>query len=63
MFYNEEAFKTAGVDMKQIKTWDELIEAGKKIKRENWQKAIIYEGYWRVRLGQVLNRTARRFII
>ena len=29
MFYNEEAFKTAGVDMKQIKTWDELIEAGK----------------------------------
>lgn len=40
MFYNEEAFKTAGVDMKQIKTWDELIEAGKKLKEKTGKKLL-----------------------
>ncbi|MGX7173037.1 ABC transporter substrate-binding protein [Enterococcus ratti] len=40
MFYNEAAFKEADVDMIHIKTWDELIEAGKKLKEKTGKKLL-----------------------
>ncbi|MGM0125887.1 lactose/L-arabinose transport system substrate-binding protein [Enterococcus sp. AZ194] len=40
MFYNEAAFKEAGVDMTTVKTWDELIDAGKKLKEKTGKKLL-----------------------
>lgn len=40
MFYNEAAFKEAGVDMTKVKNWDELIEAGKKLKEKTGKKLL-----------------------
>jgi arabinosaccharide transport system substrate-binding protein len=31
MFYNDEILKNAGVDIDQIKTWDDFIQAGKEV--------------------------------
>ena len=40
MFYNDAAFKEAGVDMTKVKNWDELIEAGKKLKEKTGKKLL-----------------------
>ncbi|MGX7418049.1 ABC transporter substrate-binding protein [Carnobacterium gallinarum] len=34
MFYREDLFKEAGVDIATVKDWDQLIDAGKKIKEK-----------------------------
>ncbi|MDA3973857.1 MULTISPECIES: ABC transporter substrate-binding protein [Enterococcus] len=40
MFYNETAFKEAGIDVTTIKNWDELIDAGKKLKEKTGKKLL-----------------------
>lgn len=40
MFYNDAAFKEAGVDMADVKTWDDLIEAGIKLKAATGRKLV-----------------------
>lgn len=40
MFYNDAAFKEAGVEMQKVKTWDELIDAGKKLKDKTGKKLL-----------------------
>lgn len=40
MFYNDAAFKQAGVDMADVKTWDDLIEAGKLLKEATGRKLL-----------------------
>lgn len=40
MYYNDAAFKKAGVDMTKVKTWDELIEAGKKLKEKTGKNLL-----------------------
>ena len=35
MFYRRDIFKKAGIDVNTIKTWNDLIEAGKKIQQTN----------------------------
>lgn len=40
MFYNNAAFEEAGVKMADVKTWDQLIEAGKKLKDKTDKKLV-----------------------
>ncbi|WP_261806015.1 ABC transporter substrate-binding protein [Lapidilactobacillus luobeiensis] len=40
MFYNDKAFKSAGIDMDDIKTWDEFIEAGKQLKAKTGKNLL-----------------------
>lgn len=40
MFYNHAAFTEAGVDITTVNTWDELIEAGKKLKQKTGKNLL-----------------------
>lgn len=41
MFYNDAAFKEAGVDVtKDVKNWDDLIKAGKELKNKTGKKLV-----------------------
>lgn len=40
MFYNDAEFKKAGVNMEDVKTWDDLIEAGKLLKEATGRKLL-----------------------
>ncbi|WP_125705633.1 ABC transporter substrate-binding protein [Lacticaseibacillus daqingensis] len=40
MFYNATLFKQAGVDMSQVKTWDDLIAAGKTLKAQTGKNLL-----------------------
>ncbi|CAM3460161.1 extracellular solute-binding protein [Erysipelothrix sp. HDW6B] len=40
MFYNDAAFKEAGVNMEEVKTWDQFIEAGKKLNAATGKKLM-----------------------
>lgn len=44
MYYRADLFEQVGIDAKAIKNWDELLEAGKKIKEKTGTKLITLEG-------------------
>lgn len=41
MFYRTDYFEQAGVSPEDIKTWDDLIEAGKRLKKNVRRQAVI----------------------
>ncbi|UFT99289.1 sugar ABC transporter substrate-binding protein [Radiobacillus kanasensis] len=43
VFYRTDLFEQAGVDASQIKTWDDYVEAGKKIKEATGVKMLSYD--------------------
>lgn len=43
VYYNKEILDQAGVDMEAIKTWDDYVEAGKKVKAATGKPMTVFE--------------------
>ncbi len=57
VFYRRDVFKEAGVDPKEIKTWNDFIEAGVKIKEKTGIDMALYDyhddGFFRMMMNQL----------
>lgn len=54
MYYNDAAFKEAGVNIEDVKTWDDLIDAGKTLKEKTGKYLVFMRDTGEVDLVNVI---------